>query len=395
MVFSFRQILIIKQKGGNVRIIKAICFVGVIFLLSACSSEERALNKAEKENTIKAYEDYLQKYPEGKYRVVADTSISHLKTKKFTDDIFANLKETYDRLGLPYQVSRENSPAINVFPLAPPPPPPPPPSPRPGPKKTSQGPVIVKFPLYPILTLTEGYLEYNDPTNPENHYEYGVGNMRGDFLEFEKVLTSSGGKPIYLETETTLLKYDSLVKIMELLLKAGAKEIIPILTVEMEPAIRDQMGDSVPLPIVSENIYALLMASEVRGVEEGGVEGGVVGGVEGGVLGGVVGGVLGGVVGEVEAPVRAIGDIKAPRLIKEVKPIYPEIARQARVEGVVILEATTDIYGRVQHVKVLKSIPLLDQSAIDAVRQWVYEPMIINDRPRGVIFTVIVPFKLK
>jgi protein TonB len=65
------------------------------------------------------------------------------------------------------------------------------------------------------------------------------------------------------------------------------------------------------------------------------------------------------------------------------------------VAGVVILEATTDIYGRVATVKVLRSIPLLDQSAIDAVRQWVYEPMVINGRPRGVIFTVTVRFELK
>jgi protein TonB len=65
------------------------------------------------------------------------------------------------------------------------------------------------------------------------------------------------------------------------------------------------------------------------------------------------------------------------------------------VEGVVIIEAQTDMYGRVRDVKVLRSIPLLDQAAIDAVRQWVYEPMIINGRPRGVIFTVTVRFTLK
>jgi len=101
------------------------------------------------------------------------------------------------------------------------------------------------------------------------------------------------------------------------------------------------------------------------------------------------------VVGEIEAPVRAIGEIKPPRLVKQVDPTYPEIARQARVEGIVILEAQTDIYGRVQNIKVLRSIPLLDQAAIDAVRQWVYEPMVINGRPRGVIFTVTVRFTLK
>jgi len=128
---------------------------------------------------------------------------------------------------------------------------------------------------------------------------------------------------------------------------------------------------------------------------EGGVVGGVEGGVVGGVLGGVVGGVLGGVVGDSESPVRAYGEIRPPKLIKEVNPIYPEIARQARVEGIVILEATTDTYGRVQTVKVLRGVPLLETAAIDAVRQWVYEPMIINGRPRGFIFVVRVTFRLK
>jgi protein TonB len=96
-----------------------------------------------------------------------------------------------------------------------------------------------------------------------------------------------------------------------------------------------------------------------------------------------------------EEPVRAIGEIKQPKRIHYVNPVYPEIARQARVEGTVIIEATTDIYGRVQQVKLLKSVPLLDQAAIDAVKQWVYEPMVINGRPRGVIFVVTVTFSLK
>ena len=101
------------------------------------------------------------------------------------------------------------------------------------------------------------------------------------------------------------------------------------------------------------------------------------------------------VLGQVEAPVRAIGEVKQPRCLRAVEPAYSEIARQARVEGIVIIEAETDIYGRVQRYKVLRSIPLLDQAAIDALRQWVYEPMIINGRPRGVVFTVTVRFTLK
>jgi TonB family protein len=97
---------------------------------------------------------------------------------------------------------------------------------------------------------------------------------------------------------------------------------------------------------------------------------------------------------EEDEPVRAIGDIKPPKLIKMVKPVHPEIAKQAIVEGVVILEATTDVYGRVVNTKILRSIPLLDQAAIDAVRQWIYEPMIIDGKPKGVIFTVTVVFEL-
>jgi protein TonB len=86
--------------------------------------------------------------------------------------------------------------------------------------------------------------------------------------------------------------------------------------------------------------------------------------------------------------------MQAPALVRRVDPVYPEIARQARIEGVVIIEAETDIFGRVRNARILRSIPLLDQAALDAVRQWVYEPMLINGRPRGVLFTVTVTFKL-
>ena len=92
--------------------------------------------------------------------------------------------------------------------------------------------------------------------------------------------------------------------------------------------------------------------------------------------------------------VRVIGELKPPKLLKQVDPVYPEVARKARVEGIVILEATTDVYGRVQSIKVLRSIPLLDQAAIDAVRQWEYEPMLIDGKPRSAVFTTTVRFTL-
>ena len=73
----------------------------------------------------------------------------------------------------------------------------------------------------------------------------------------------------------------------------------------------------------------------------------------------------------------------------------PDLAREAHIEGVVILEATTDIYGRVASVRVLRGHALLDAAAVDAVRQWVYEPLLVNGRPRPVTFTVTVRFVLQ
>jgi len=96
-----------------------------------------------------------------------------------------------------------------------------------------------------------------------------------------------------------------------------------------------------------------------------------------------------------DTPVRLAGQYTPPKLINKVKPRYPLKARQAHVEGVVILEATTDVYGKVIHVKVLRSIPVLDRAAVEAVQQWIYKPMIINGRPRSVIFKVTVTFILE
>jgi protein TonB len=150
-----------------------------------------------------------------------------------------------------------------------------------------------------------------------------------------------------------------------------------------------------PLEIPDEIAEGELLDIGVENGEEGGVAGGVKGGVVGGVPGGVIGGVLGGILDEeFHSPLRIEGQYRPPRLVKRIKPHYPEIARQARVSGVVLLEATTDFYGRVKHVKVLRSIELLDSAAVDAVKQWIYEPMFINGKPRSVIFTVSVNFVL-
>jgi protein TonB len=120
--------------------------------------------------------------------------------------------------------------------------------------------------------------------------------------------------------------------------------------------------------------------------------------VEGGVPGGVVGGVVGGLPDAPPPPpqaaVRVGGQIKEPKKLKNVAPVYPDIAKQARVQGVVILECTISPQGKVTDVKVLRGIPLLDQAAIDAVKQWVYTPTLLNGVPVPVIMTVTVNFKL-
>jgi protein TonB len=131
------------------------------------------------------------------------------------------------------------------------------------------------------------------------------------------------------------------------------------------------------------------------------VERAVTTGVPGGVIGGVVGGIA-----ELApppppppppppaAPVRVGGAIKPPVKTRDVRPQYPSIAQSARVQGVVIIEATIGPTGKVQDARVLRSIPLLDQAALDAVRQWEFTPTMLNGVPVPVIMTVTVQFTL-
>jgi TonB family protein len=116
-------------------------------------------------------------------------------------------------------------------------------------------------------------------------------------------------------------------------------------------------------------------------------------GVPGGVSGGVVGGVPSGV--DSTGAVRIGGNIAPPTKIKDVRPLYPDDARAARVQGVVILEARLEPDGTVSDVRVLRSIPLLDEAAIDAVRQWEFTPTMIDGKAVPVIITMTVNFTLK
>lgn len=155
-----------------------------------------------------------------------------------------------------------------------------------------------------------------------------------------------------------------------------------------------------PPPTQSTFVAPVEVPQEIKpqaSLDVGGVDGGSAGGVEGGVAGGVAGGIVGGLPAEPPAPVQAVrvgGQIKEPTKTKHVPPVYPDIAKQARVQGIVILECTISPQGKVTDHKILRGIPLLDQAAIDAVKQWQYTPTLLNGVPVPVIMTVTVNFKL-
>jgi len=94
-------------------------------------------------------------------------------------------------------------------------------------------------------------------------------------------------------------------------------------------------------------------------------------------------------------PVRVGQGVLPPRKTKDVRPVYPPMAQSARVQGVVIIEATIGPDGRVTEARVLRSIPLLDDAAVTAVKQWEFTPTLINGAPVPIIMTVTVNFALQ
>jgi protein TonB len=157
-----------------------------------------------------------------------------------------------------------------------------------------------------------------------------------------------------------------------------------------------------PTPVTNPNAAPIEAPKQiVPETPSVGISEGVPGGVEGGVPGGVMGGVVGGLPEAPpppppppQAPVRVGGAIKQPTKLKNVPPVYPPIAQSARVQGVVIIEATIGADGKVKDAKVLRSIPLLDQAALDAVKQWEFTPTTMNGQAVPVVMTVTVNFTL-
>lgn len=99
---------------------------------------------------------------------------------------------------------------------------------------------------------------------------------------------------------------------------------------------------------------------------------------------------------EPEGPIRVGGDVKPPAKLVAPSPQYTEIARKARIQGVVIIEAIIDKEGNVTNVKILKGLPMgLDDAAADAVKKWKFKPATLNGKPVAVIYNLTVNFRLQ
>ena len=130
-----------------------------------------------------------------------------------------------------------------------------------------------------------------------------------------------------------------------------------------------------------------------------GMTGGVPGGVAGGSMGGVIGGVIGGMAPppprpRPTGPIRVGGNVQAARIINRIQPMYPPLARQTRISGTVRLHAIIGKDGTIQQLEVQSGHPLLQQAALDAVRQWRYQPTLLNGDPVEVDTTIDVIFSL-
>jgi periplasmic protein TonB len=162
------------------------------------------------------------------------------------------------------------------------------------------------------------------------------------------------------------------------------------------------MADLMKAPTVIPKTIAKIKDQPI--VQSTGVVGGVSGGVPGGQMGGVLGGIIGGVTSAPPPPpppkpktpkrIRVGGQVEAAKLIYKPTPEYPPLAKMARIQGTVRLEAIISKDGTIQDLKVLSGHPLLVKAALDAVKQWRYQPTLLNGEPVEVVTEIDVNFTL-
>ncbi len=136
---------------------------------------------------------------------------------------------------------------------------------------------------------------------------------------------------------------------------------------------------------------------------------GVAGGVPGGVPGGQAGGVIGGIISSAprtyvpiapgaptpRAPLRVGGRVMPPKQIFAPEPIYPPLAKQAKIQGEVVIDAVIDTQGNVVQMQVVSGHPLLIPAATETLRKWRYQPTYLNDEPISVQLYVTIHFRLQ
>lgn len=240
---------------------------------------------------------------------------------------------------------------------------------------------------------------------------------------FEDSLIESGGKLRTTRGRTTTVAF-----VLQVLL-VGVLVLIPLLITDALPTreLTAMLVAPPPPPpppppaaapvrvvkqIQSEIINGQLrtptsIPKEVKRIKEeeappmasmGGVVGGVPGGVPGGQMGGVIGGIISSAVAvpKVAAPtrVRVSAGVQQGLLIKKVQPSYPPLARQARIQGNVVLQAEISKDGSIQNLRLISGHPMLAPSAIDAVKQWRYKPYYLNGEPVEVETQITVIFSL-
>ena len=174
----------------------------------------------------------------------------------------------------------------------------------------------------------------------------------------------------------------------------------PVVQVKIRPTVRLMDAGKLVAPKAIPTQVNIIKEEELP--PDAGMQG-IAGGVPGGIAGGSMGGVLGGVIGGTKAPpppkmiakrVMVGGNVQAARLVNKVQPLYPPLARQTRISGTVKLHAIIGKDGSVQQLVMVSGHPLLVQSALDAVRQWRYQPTLLNGEPVEVDTEIDVIFSL-
>ncbi len=171
--------------------------------------------------------------------------------------------------------------------------------------------------------------------------------------------------------------------------------------VHTAPRVSELDNGALRAPTAIPKKIAMIKEEDAPPPSSGGF--GVVGGVAGGMPGGSMGGVIGGIVAATPVAVPRMATPKSVRvssgvasglLIKRVQPTYPPLARQARIQGTVMLAAVISKDGSIENLHVISGHPMLTQAALEAVKQWKYKPYLLNNEPVEVETQVQVNFSL-